>query len=138
MTALRRLFLRHRALAGWIVAAALLMKLLVPAGYMPTMAGNSVIIQICSGYGPMTMAMAMPIPGPIPGKEQGQDHQQDKAEMPCAFSGLSAPTLAAADPILLALAILFVMVAGARFVVPLPARSPAHLRPPLRGPPLPS
>ena len=136
MTALRRHFLRHRALAGWIVAAALLMKLLVPAGYMPTMSGNSMIIQICSGYGPMTMAM--PIPGPIPGQDHGQDHQQGKAEMPCAFSGLSAPTLAAADPILLALAILFVMVAGTRFIVPRPARSPAHLRPPLRGPPLPS
>lgn len=129
MTALRRHFLRHRALAGWIVAAALLMKLLIPAGYMPGMSGNSMIIQICSGYGPMTMTM------PIPGKEQGQDHQQSKAEMPCAFSGLSAPTLAAADPVLLALAILFVMVMGARFVVPLPAASPAHLRPPLRGPP---
>ena len=137
MTALRRHFLRHRALAGWIVAAALLMKLLVPAGYMPGMSGNSMIIQICSGYGPMTMApktMTMPIPG----KEQGQDHQQSKAAMPCAFSGLSAPTLAAADPVLLGLAILFVMVMGARFIVPLPAASPAHLRPPLRGPPLPS
>src|SRR6478752_7235787 len=106
MTALRRHFLRHRALAGWIVAAALLMKLLIPAGYMPGMSGNSMIIQICSGYGPMTLNM------PIPGKEQGQDHQQSKAEMPCAFSGLSAPTLAAADPVLLALAILFVMVMG--------------------------
>lgn len=133
MTALRRHFLRHRAFAGWIVAAALLMKLLVPAGYMPTVSGNSVIIQICSGYGPMTMAM------PMPGKQDhGEDHQQSKAEMPCAFSGLSAPTLAAADPVLLALAILFVMVVGARFIVPLPAASPAHLRPPLRGPPLPS
>ena len=134
MTALRRHFLRHRALAGWIVAAALLMKLLVPAGYMPTLSGNSVIIQICSGYGPMTMAM------PIPGKEDssGQGDHQGKAEMPCAFSGLSAPSLAAADPQLLALAILFVIVMGARFIVPLPAASPAHLRPPLRGPPLPS
>ncbi len=130
MTALRRHFLRHRALAGWIVAAALLMKLLVPAGYMPAVSGNSVIIQICSGYGPMTMAM------PIPGKEQGQDHQQGKAEMPCAFSGLSAPTLGATDPVLLALAILFAMVAAIRFVLLLPAASPAHLRPPLRGPPV--
>lgn len=132
MTALRRHFLRHRALAGWIVATALLMKLLVPAGYMPAVSGNSVIIQICSGYGPMTMAMPMPMPGK---QDHGQDHQQSKAEMPCAFSGLSAPTLAAADPVLLALAILFVMVVGARFVVPLPTASPAHLRPPLRGPP---
>ena len=68
MTALRRLFLRHRALAGWIVAAALLMKMLVPAGYMPAVSGNSMIIQICSGYGPMTMAPKT-ITMPIPGKE---------------------------------------------------------------------
>lgn len=131
MNALRRHFLRHRALAGWIIAAALLMKVLVPAGYMPTVSGNSMIIQICSGYGPMTMAM------PIPGKEDssGQGDHQGKAEMPCAFSGLSAPSLAAADPLLLALAILFIMVAAIRVAIPVPASSPAYLRPPLRGPP---
>ncbi|CUS45336.1 MAG: DUF2946 family protein [Pseudomonadota bacterium] len=131
MTALRRHFLRHRLLAGWIVAAGLLMKLLVPAGYMPMASGGSIIIQICSGYGPMTMAM------PIPGKEDqsGQDGQQGKAEMPCAYSGLSTPSLAAADPLLLALAVLFVMVAATRAAIPIPAAPPPHLRPPLRGPP---
>lgn len=131
MNALRRHLLRHRALAGWIIAAALLMKVLVPAGFMPTMSGNSMIIQICSGYGPMTMAM------PIPGKQDSsQGDHQDKAEMPCAFSGLSAPSLAATDPVLLALAILFVMVAAIRVAIPVPASSPTYLRPPLRGPPI--
>ena len=107
------------------------MKVLVPAGYMPTVSGNSMIIQICSGYGPMTMAM------PIPGKNDstGQNEHQGKAEMPCAFSGLYAPSLAATDPVLLALAILFIMVAAIRVAIPVPASSPAYLRPPLRGPP---
>jgi len=106
------------------------MKVLVPAGFMPTMSGNTMIIQICSGYGPMIMAM------PMPGKEDsGKGDRQNKAEMPCAFSGLSAPSLAAADPILLALAILFVMAAAIHVAIPLPASSPAYLRPPLRGPP---
>lgn len=43
------------------------------------------------------------IPGKTGDHDEGDQHK--KAEMPCAFSGLSAPTLAATDPILLAIAI---------------------------------
>ena len=55
--------------------------------------------------------------------------------MPCAFSGLSAATLGAIDPIQLAGLIAFVLALGfTTSVLPAPSR-PAHLRPPLRGPP---
>ncbi|WP_448664114.1 hypothetical protein ACG3SL_05400 [Sphingomonas sp. CJ20] len=130
VTALRRHLLRHRTLAGWVFAAALLMKVLVPAGFMPTVSNGTMIVQICNGYGPQTMVME------IPGKaDHDQQDQHGKTEMPCAFSGLSAPSLAAADPVLLALAILFVMAMGLRTVPPLALSSTSHLRPPLRGPP---
>ena len=81
------------------------------------------------------MTMDMPgMNGDGPGHGKSQDH--GKAEMPCAFSGLSAASLGAVDPIQLAALIAFVLGVGL-----LPAVLPAiirrrYLRPPLRGPPL--
>jgi hypothetical protein len=54
--------------------------------------------------------MVITIPGLEQGKPDGGDHP-GKAEQPCAFAGLSAPSLAATDPILLAVAILFALAA---------------------------
>lgn len=130
MTSLRLLLLRHRTIAAWLVASALLMKVLVPAGFMPVVSAGSITIELCSGYGPQKITIAMP----------GMNHQQHKPdhqgkEMPCAFSGLSAPSLAAADPLLLAVAIAFIIATVFRVATPSAARTPAFLRPPLRGPP---
>ncbi|QCB44384.1 hypothetical protein E5673_11835 [Sphingomonas sp. PAMC26645] len=123
-------------MAAWVLACALVMKILVPAGFMPVVSGGRVTIEICGGIAPaqkvMAPMMAMPMPGMAhhPGKS---DHQE--REMPCAFSGLTAPSLAAVDPVLLAIAIAFIvgLVFRVRTAVPITAR--AYLRPPLRGPP---
>lgn len=132
MQPLCRLLARHRLVACAILSLALAMKLAIPVGFMPMVTDGTIVMRLCSGTAPMTMAVA------IPGLEQDKpdgEAPQDKQAQPCAFSGLSAPTLAATDPILLALAILFVLVAGLRpLAVPVP-RAPLHLRPPLRGPP---
>lgn len=127
----RRHVLRCRWLAAWLFAAALLMKVLVPAGYMLDVSNGAVTIELCSGYGPMKMAV--PMPGMT---HHGDKHDRGKAEQPCAFAGLAAPALAGADPLLLAAALAFIIAAAFRAVVrPLPTRN-RHLRPPLRGPPL--
>ena len=159
MTALRRLFLDHRLFAGWMIGATLLMKLLVPTGYMPVVANGMVGMVLCSGAAPARSAvtaqavtitsmsaadMTASMPGMMhhqdgvaaahgSGHEDGSGHQGKT--MPCAFAGLSAPSLAAADPLLLALAIAFVIAAGFRRGRPSIARPRAFLRPPLRGPP---
>lgn len=114
-----------------LFAAALLMKLLVPAGYMASASNGMIVVEICSASGPKTTVMA------IPGLEHRQDGGGDhgKAEMPCAFSALSAPALAGADPLLLVLAIAFVMAAAFRLAAPRAVAAPAFLRPPPRGPP---
>jgi hypothetical protein len=131
--AVRRL-LAQRYLAMLVCAATLLLKLLVPTGYMIGSEHGRMTIELCSGVAGQPMTMTMPgMHGDMPGHGKSQDH--GKAEMPCAFSGLSAASLGAVDPIQLAALIAFVMAIGL-----LPAVLPAivrrgYLRPPLRGPP---
>ena len=132
MHRLRRLALNNRALAATLFALAMAMKVLIPAGFMPIIEDGRIVISLCSGTGPMKMMMAMP--GPDHGKSD--ENQHGKVEQPCAFAGLTAPSLAAADPILLVLAILFVMTLSQRPILPRVVQRPAHLRPPLRGPPI--
>nr|WP_277924519.1 DUF2946 family protein [Sphingomonas sp. CROZ-RG-20F-R02-07] len=114
-----------------ICAAALLLKLLVPTGYMIDSDGGRMGIIMCSGTGPMRDMPAMHGDGSDPRKSK--DH--GKAEMPCAFSSLSAAALSAIDPIQLDALIAFVMALGfVGFLLPDPLRC-RRFRPPLRGPP---
>ena len=131
MTGIRHYLLRHRAVAAWIVALALLMKVLVPAGYMLDASGGSIKVELCSGYGPMKMMM--PMPGMAHHQRDKGDH--GRGDQPCAFSGLSVPSLAAADPILLALALAFIIALAYRAQTPGLLQAPAFLRPPTTGPP---
>lgn len=138
MAALRRLLLDHRQLAAWVLACALVMKILVPAGFMPVVSGGRVTIEICGGIAPAQtvmapmMAMTMAMPGMAHHSDKS-DHQE--REMPCAFSGLSAPSLAAVDPVLLAIAIAFIVGLVFRVRTAVPIAAQPYLRPPLRGPP---
>ena len=117
-----------------LCAATLLLKLLVPTGYMIDSDHGRIAITICSGTTPRTMTMDMPgTHGDMADHGKSKDH--GKAEMPCAFSSLSAAALDAIDPIQLAALIAFVLAIGLAVTV-LPASSrPAYLRPPSRGPP---
>ncbi|MGV7120527.1 DUF2946 family protein [Sphingopyxis sp. 550A] len=131
MTLFRTFVARHRWLAFWLVVTALVVKLVVPAGFMPAFANGTMTIQLCTGQGVQTIQME--IPGTA-GDSDNHDHHK-KADMPCAFAGLSTPTLAAADPLLLVVAIAFIIATVFLFVSrPVLARR-AYLRPPLRGPP---
>ena len=134
MTRFRRHLLQHRATAALLLVAALLMRVLVPAGFMPSVDRGGITLVLCSGAGAKSVQMAAGM------SMSGAEHQSDREhgdtpEPPCVFSGLAAPALSGTDPILLAAAILFVML----FAVRTPARprvAPAlRLRPPLRGPP---
>lgn len=116
-------------LAALIVAAALAVRVLVPAGYMPTLDNGSVVIGICSGYGPKMIAVTIP----------GLDHhgdESDQARSPCAFADLALPLIGGADAIQLAEALLFILAVALLLAVTLPPRAASWLRPPLRGPPL--
>lgn len=133
-----RHLLAHRRLVVLLCALALVVKLLVPAGYMIDNSGGHIAIAICSGNGPVTMMMDMPdMHGDAsgqPDRRAGGGKEHGKGELPCAFSGLAAAA-DRVDPIQLAALIAFVLATGVASQL-LPAPSGAlRLRPPLRGPP---
>jgi hypothetical protein len=132
VTGLRNILLRHRLFAAWLLAFALAMKLVVPGGYMIAVSSGAITIELCSGYGPQKMVAAMPGMTHHP----AEPDDRAKAEMPCAFAGLFAASLAAADPLLLAAAIAFITLTVFRLSIgPTHPDVPTWLRPPLRGPP---
>lgn len=145
VTAIRSLF-AQRHLAVLICAAALLLKLMIPAGYMIGQVDGRATIILCPG--------SAPAPDPVPvahGGAMAMDHatmSHDRSghgsrhsdpdhgrDIPCGFAGLSAPGLAATDPIQLALLVAFVMAIGLAMPVLSRSVTAPYLRPPLRGPP---
>lgn len=111
-----------------------MLKLLVPTGYMIGNDHGRPTIELCSGVSDQSAAMAMAgMHGDAADHGKPQDH--GKAEMPCAFSSLSAASIAATDPLLLAALIAFVMAIGPKALVLPSVAQRANLRPPLRGPP---
>lgn len=130
MTGLRASFVRHRWLCALLLAAALLVKAVMPAGFMPAVSNGVVLVQLCSGQGLQTVAMT------LPGETGDHDHDgHGKADAPCAFAGLASPSLAAADALLLAVAIAFILATDFRRPSATVPRRGAYLRPPAIGPP---
>jgi hypothetical protein len=89
-------------LALAVLACALLLRLLVPAGWMPVSDATGMHLTLCSGTGPMAMPMApmahrMTVAGAAP---HMPTDQQNAPEHPCAFAHLG---LAIAEPTLSAL-----------------------------------
>ena len=150
MSALRRLSQTHSTLVLWLALIVLAVKLLVPAGFMVGVVDGRVGLQICSGFTP---AAAMPMghramaqdaetamapdhamaPGHAVGDHGKQNHPA--ADMPCPFAALSHGVAVPIDPVLLAVALAFILALGfAASAWPRPRVVP-YLRPPLRGPP---
>ncbi len=127
-------------LAAAVIACALLLRLLVPAGWMPVSDAQGVHLTPCSGSGPMTMAM-----GPMKPMARGQTvagmthpmpgDQQGVPEHPCAFANLG---LALAEPempvMMLPIAPAALVPAGLAMLVSI-GRGLAAPPPPPTGPP---
>jgi hypothetical protein len=132
MNALRALLLRHRALAFGLLACALVMKALVPAGTMLASDSRTLTVQICDGYVDAAHAVVIAVKGQPHADKAAPDHQA------CPFASLALAGLGGADPIQLALALAFAVMLGLAAAPALVLRHIPHLRPPLRGPPLPA
>jgi hypothetical protein len=125
-----RAFLSARSwLVVAVLVAALALRVLVPAGTMPTFEQKRIEVLVCHGAGGSAVSVAL---------DQPLKPKGESAAERCAFADLSVPLLGAADPFLLALALAFVLALWLMASRPLPARTIAHLRPPLRGPPTPA
>jgi hypothetical protein len=131
-----RAFIRdHRRLAALLVALALCIRALMPAGYMLERDARTVTVQICTDgiSGEHTRQIVIHQQGGKPDKGAA-DHA--KADGTCPWSGLALAALGGADAVLLALALAFVLALGFAPVAATRAVQSPFLRPPLRGPPV--
>lgn len=114
-----------------------MLRLAVPAGFMPMLNHGQLSLTLCSGYGTPTVQSAHRTASPMPGVEH-HGEGRPTADGSCAFADLSLPMIGGADPIQLASALLFAIAAALFAGTVLPPRAGLRLRPPLRGPPLPT
>lgn len=128
-----RLLRERRCLAAILVALALSMKMLVPAGYMIGAGPKIVTVQICTDASAsgLTRQMAIPLR-----KDAGGQPDRGKGDATCAWAALAKAAEGGAGPDLMALALAFILALGFAGHAARPRPSPRHLRPPLRGPPL--
>jgi len=129
MHTLRAFFLRHRATALAVIALALAMKALIPAGTMIGSDARTLAIQVCDGYGDAAKAVVIALKGHGEAGKSAPDHQA------CPFSALGHAGLSGADPIQLVAALAFIVLAGLATPTWAAPRPRDRLRPPLRAPP---
>jgi hypothetical protein len=117
--------------------AGLVLRLAVPAGFMPVLDHGRLTLMLCSGYG---TAASEPVYRAASVAPAGEPHHQDapRADGSCAFADLSLSMIGGAGSVQTAGALLFLLAAALFFAAVLPPRAALRLRPPLRGPPLPA
>jgi hypothetical protein len=134
MARLRALIRDHARLTLVLLALALAVKAVIPAGFMLSSGGERFLtVTVCSDATGVPRQMQIALPDK---NEAKADHAEaaDKGA-PCAFAGLGHALLGGADPVLLAGALAFILLIG---LAPLTAprlRGVPYLRPPLRGQP---
>lgn len=127
MHQIRRLVYSYRYWAVLLLSLALLIKALMPAGFMPVMTAKSITVELCSSPGAKSIQIHIPLETPSSGA--------DESDQSCAFAGLGLQGLAGADPLLITQALVFAYTVA---LLSADLRLPQHesyLRPPLRGPP---
>ncbi len=135
MGSLRTLLGHHRLLAALLLALALAMKALVPAGTMPAPSARLLTVSICADMSGGAMVRQIAIP--MSGKPADSRSTQGKGEATCPYaSALGMAALGGADAPLLALALAFIVALVLLTSRAAPPSTRFHLRPPLRGPPV--
>ncbi|WP_292964093.1 hypothetical protein [Novosphingobium sp. UBA1939] len=123
--------IEHRRLAAIVVAFALVMKALLPAGYMVGQRPGQKVLTVLVCADASGDHLDRQVSLPISGQKDGNSPSHDV----CPFAGHAFAALGGADPIQIALAILFVLALGFA-PAPLPRLAHArHVLPPPCGPP---
>lgn len=138
ITSFRHFLLVRYRMAFVLIALALAVKALVPAGFMVEARGHVLTVAICAdASGEHSQSRQIVIPGkPAGGQFSPAKSGQSKTGEACPFSALSMAGVSGADPALLALALGFILLLGF-----LPVCAPCvlftrRIRPPLRAPPV--
>jgi len=130
MQSLRALILRYRLVAAMILGAAIVVRAMLPAGFMPDMGSRTIRVVICMESQGLQAVAEIAVPS-----RTDSQHGPRAGHEECAFASQMAPAMAGADILLLALALAFILLIG---LASEPLRLFGHkrgLRPPLRGPP---
>lgn len=135
MRLIRSVLLKHSFLALAVGLAGLILRLAVPAGFMPALHHGQLTLTICSGDGAAEVQSARPSASPMPAMEH-RGEGRSTAEGSCAFADLALLLIAGVDSVQPAAMVLFILVTALSFGALLPPRAALRLRPPLRGPPL--
>lgn len=133
MKGLRALMIARRSWTMQFVLLALLVRTLIPAGYMVSPAAMSFTVQLCSGFGQEHMTTRIVVPRSGDSDDRSGEHSPKN--QPCAYSALSMASILGADGPLLAPVQAFALDSGALLAASLICARFAYLRPPLRGPP---
>lgn len=136
MSALRRSPARHISVAA-LLAFALIVKLLVPAGWMPVFGTRGVTLEMCSSYGPPPPALAKAMAQAahrMAGHDKHKQHDKQAHDQPCAYAGLSFAALDAEAPTPLVAVPVTQALPPAPFTVAI-GRGLAAPPPPSTGPP---
>lgn len=130
MHLLRAFLRRHRALAMFVVLAALCLKAAVPAGFMLETKGRVLTVALCSDASGTAMTRQIVVPHGDSGAVQ-----QAKAQAACPFTALSLDALGGTDAVLLAAALAFILALAFLPQRPAQVRRASWLLPPPCGPP---
>lgn len=133
MAAFRHALTTRKGWLGLACALALVVRMLVPAGYMPAQIGGMPAITICDGTGDqMVMMAAMPGMGEMGGKHGGP-HMPSTGT--CPFGIAAMAWLGSVDAFVLSAPIALPFVTAHILARTTPRLRTARLRPPAQGPP---
>jgi hypothetical protein len=139
MQGMRHLLLRHRMTAGLMIGLALLLRLLLPQGYMLDADPQSVLrltVQICHD-GTERRSVEITIPMENEGGKAGKSSSGERtpADLHCPYSALGLSATGGADPILLDGLLRFILASVPGWSEAIRPAATAFLWPPMRGPP---
>lgn len=121
--------LKYR-LALLLVALAVAMKALVPAGFMVEASAKSLTVLVCADSTGARSAIEITVP-----QSGSKAPAMAKAHESCAFTALGFAALSATDPLQLALALAFILALGFTAHGVIAPRKVHRMLPPPCGPP---
>ena len=117
-----------------ILALALLVRAVIPAGYMVAPSSLKLTVQVCADGASDQTSVQIEVPLSKGGQRDKSDHGQKSGQ--CAFSALSMASMVGDHRPLLIVALATIVATIITNSVSHLQRQTRQLRPPLRGPPL--